>query len=241
MSGDDPRTILFDLDGTLIATRRLYLEAFADALETVLGHRPTHEEMMARRPRAEVRFLEEVGGPREHAEVMTRFYASYARRHAGDFEGIYPGVPGLLAALRAQAMPLGMVTGKSRRAWEITRSHVEAELGPFEVQVFDDDVPAPKPDPTGIRLALAALRADSRTSWYVGDTASDLEAASRAGLTPVGALWSKRHHERGPFRDLARALGGFATETPQDLLLAVRDGGPSREARSRDPRPASAP
>ena len=134
-----------------------------------------------------------------------------------------------------------MVTGKSRRAWEITRSHVEAELGPFEVQVFDDDVPAPKPDPTGIRLALAALRADSRTSWYVGDTASDLEAASRAGLTPVGALWSKRHHERGPFRDLARALGGFATETPQDLLLAVRDGGPSREARSPDPRPATAP
>ena len=235
MSGGDPGAILFDLDGTLIATRRLYLEAFADALEPVLGHRPSHEEMMARRPRAEVRFLEEVGGTLEHAGVMTRFYAAYARRHTEDFEGIYPGVPELLGALRAQAIPMGMVTGKSRRAWEITRNHVAFHLGSFEAQVFDDDVPAPKPDPTGIRLALAALGAHPHTSWYVGDTTSDLEAACRAGLTPVGVLWSKRPHERGPFRKLAHDLGGRAPETPRDLLLALREDGALR------PLPSSGP
>jgi pyrophosphatase PpaX len=231
---------LFDLDGTLIATRRLYLEAFADALEPVLGERPTHEAMMALRPRAEVRFLLEVGGEAAHPGVMARFYEAYHRRHPHDFEGIYPGVPALLAKLREEGIPLGLVTGKSRRAWEITRPHVEPALGPFQVQVFDDDVPASKPDPAGIRKAVAALgagaalRAGAGTgagagvgtasgrgqprAVYVGDTRSDLEAARGAGLVPVAVLWSKREHERGPFAAAARALGGWSVRTPDELL-----------------------
>jgi HAD superfamily hydrolase (TIGR01509 family) len=238
MSGGDPVAILFDLDGTLIATRRLYLEAFADALEPALGRRPGHDEMMGLRPRAEVRFLAEVGGTREHAGVMSRFYAAYARRHPADFQGIYPGVSELLQGLRERGHPLGLVTGKSRRAWEITRPHVEPELGTFQVMVFDDDVPAPKPDPAGLHMAVAALGCHAPASLYVGDSMSDLEAAHRAGLTPVGVLWSKRPQERGPFRELALELGGLAPGTPHDLLLALRGATPGSSSAPRRTSPA---
>ncbi|TVP79588.1 MAG: HAD family hydrolase [Gemmatimonadales bacterium] len=212
--------ILLDLDGTLIATRRLYLEAFADALEPVLGHRPSHDEMIALRPRAEIRFLEEMGGTSHHGGVMDRFFQAYHERHEDDFEGVYTGVPALLDELRALGRPLGIVTGKSRRSWSITGPRVG--LGDFQVEVFDDDVPASKPDPAGLRQAVAARGVSPAQAIYVGDSVTDLEAARRAGLFPVAVLWSKRAHEREPFAAAARENGGLAVATPIQLGKLVR-------------------
>jgi pyrophosphatase PpaX len=217
MSGGEP--VLFDLDGTLIATRKLYLEAFAEALEPALGRRPTHREMMALRPRAEVRFLLEVAGPAAHVEVLARFYESYTRLHETAFEGVYPGVHAMLRSLRQAGRPLGLVTGKSLRAWRVTQAQVD--LGAFQAMVFDDDVPAPKPDPAGLTLALQRLGHAPGGAVYVGDSSTDLEAAARAGIRPLAALWSKRPHERPGFAALARELGGDALPHPDALLTAV--------------------
>jgi pyrophosphatase PpaX len=220
------RAVLFDLDGTLVATRRLYLEAFADALEPVLGRRPGHEEMMALHPRAEIRFLRELGGEEAHAAVMERFYMAYQDRHDRDFEGIYPGIRETLASLRALGTPMGLVTGKSRRSWGVTAPRVK--LGPFSVAIFDDDVPQSKPDPSGVQAAVEALSQagslgpnGSQEVIYVGDSPTDLEAAAGAGVRPGAALWSKRPHERDAFQAEAEALGGVALSTPARLLEIV--------------------
>lgn len=224
------RAVLFDLDGTLVATRRLYLEAFADALEPVMGRRPGHDEMMALRPRAEIRFLREVGGEDAHPVVMERFYRAYQRRHDGDFQGIYPGVPEMLVSLRSLDLPLGLVTGKSRRAWRVTGPRVR--LGPFPVTVFDDDVPRSKPDPSGLQAAVLSLSEMGMVDpevpgevLYVGDASTDLEAAAAAGVRPGAVLWSKRAHEREKFRAQSEALGGLVFSTPEQLVEVVHSSG----------------
>jgi pyrophosphatase PpaX len=220
------RAVLFDVDGTLVATRRLYLEAFADALEPVLGRRPGHDEMMALHPRAEIRFLRELGGEEAHRSVMERFYEAYENRHERDFQGIYPGIREMLAGLRSLGTPLGLVTGKSRRSWSLTAPRVE--LGPFSVAIFDDDVPESKPDPSGLQAAVKAFFEagslgpnGSHEVLYVGDSPTDLEAAAGAGVRPGAALWSKRPHERDVFQAQAEALGGIALPTPTLLLEMV--------------------
>ena len=219
--------VLFDLDGTLVATRRLYLEAFADALEPLLGRRPEHEEMMALRPRAEIRFLRELGGEEAHVAVMERFYRAYEDRHDQDFQGIYTGVREMLARLRALGTPMGLVTGKSRRTWGITSPRVK--LGPFSVAIFDDDVPRSKPDPSGLRAAVRELAGAgalgpnaSDDVLYVGDSPTDLEAAAGAGVRPGAALWSKRPYERDAFQAQAEALGGIAFATPASLVEVIQ-------------------
>jgi len=210
-----PAAVLFDLDGTLIATRRLYLESFADALEPVFRRRPTHEWFMARNPRAEVRFLRELAGDEAHPGVMERFYVAYEERHDRDFEGIYDGVEEMLAGVRARGVPMGIVTGKSRRSWDITSRRVS--LGEFGVRVFDDDVPAPKPDPAGLRRAAETLGVSVERVLYLGDSASDLEAAHAAGARAFGVLWPKRPDEIEGFRRLAHALGGRVLRHPAEL------------------------
>jgi phosphoglycolate phosphatase-like HAD superfamily hydrolase len=210
--------VLFDLDGTLIDTKRLYLECYRRAVEPRLARRPTDEELMALRPRSELRFLGALVPPSELDACLTDFWTHYDALHATHFGGVYPGVPELLARLRESRHPLGIVTGKSRRSWDITAPI--AALGPFDVVVLDDDVRAAKPDPHGIRIALERLGTPPARAIYVGDTVSDVLAARAAGVLPVAATWGRRS-DPGGFAERARAEGARVVHRPDEVPLQI--------------------
>jgi pyrophosphatase PpaX len=208
--------VLFDLDGTLIATKSLYLEAYRQAVEPYVRAELTHADIMALRPTSERAFVRAVVAASDFEACMEDFYRAYRDLHETSFEGVYPGVPELLASVRAAGLPVGIVTGKSRRSWEVTRRIVA--LGPFDVLVFDDDVRAPKPDPHGLELALELLAAAPDRAYYVGDTLSDLRAAKAAGLRPVTVLWARSARDRAELAEQARSEGAVAVvERPSEL------------------------
>jgi phosphoglycolate phosphatase/pyrophosphatase PpaX len=157
----------------------------------------TAEEIMALRPRCELRFLRDVVGADRLEPCLADFNRAYAELHEQHFGGIYPAILEMLASLRAAAIPLGIVTGKSRRSWETTIPH--APLGAFDALVFADDVAEPKPDPEGLRIALEQLDADPGKTFYLGDSVGDMEAAVAAGVRPAAAVWAKRPEERDDF------------------------------------------
>lgn len=218
-SKERPATVLFDLDGTLIDTKRLYLECYRRAVEPRLARRPTDEELMALRPRSELRFLGALVPPTELEACLADFWKHYDALHPTHFGGVYDGVPELLTALRSAGHALGIVTGKSRRSWEITGPI--AALGPFDVLVLDDDVAAAKPDPHGIRVALDRLDTPPARAVYVGDTVSDVLAARAAGVLPIAATWG-RSDPQG-FAERAAAEGARIVHHPNEVppLLSV--------------------
>jgi beta-phosphoglucomutase-like phosphatase (HAD superfamily) len=71
------RALLFDLDGTLIDTYRLYLESFRRALAPALGFAPSDEEILAHRPVAERRLLSGWLGEAAGAEAHRAFGEHY--------------------------------------------------------------------------------------------------------------------------------------------------------------------
>lgn len=219
--------VLFDLDGTLIHTKRLYVECYRQAVLPYVGRELTDEEILALRPRSETRFLRDVVGEARLEACMEDFYRAYEALHDTHFRGIYPGVPELLAALRRAGVPLGIVTGKSRRAWEITAARMA--LGSFDVLVFDDDVAEPKPDPRGLRLALERLGADPAGALYLGDSVSDVEAAAAAGVRPAAALWAKKAEEREAFVARVADWGALLFVTPGEVAGYVAGSRPGTE------------
>jgi HAD superfamily hydrolase (TIGR01509 family) len=104
-------------------------------------------------------------------------------------EGIYEGVPEMLAALRSAGLRLGIVTGKGREAWEVTRTL--SDVGALDVVVTDDDVHAAKPDPGGLLAAADALGIAAEQAVYVGDSTVDMRAGRNAGMRIGAALWAK--------------------------------------------------
>lgn len=216
-----PTAVLFDVDGTLIDSYRLYLESYRRALAPVLGRAPTDAEIAARRPSAERRFLEEWLGPERGRECHAAMCRHYEELHAHLSDGIYEGVREMLAALRAAGVPLGVVTGKGRHAWEVVER--STDLGRFAIVVTEDDAEHPKPHPGGLLSAADALGIEPRRIAYIGDSVSDVEAARAAGMLAGAALWPKTTPgDRETFLQQIRPHSpAWTFERPSDVTRAV--------------------
>ncbi len=213
----DVDAVLFDLDGTLIDSKALYIAAYQEAVEPYVRDDMTEADILALRPTSEIAFMRAIVAEEDFETALDGFYRSYRELHAERFDGVFAGVHDMLQRIRAAGMPLGLVTGKSRRSWEITRVALDA-LEPFDVLVFDDDVRAPKPDPHGLDIAVKALGVEPRRTAYVGDTLSDMEAARSAGLRPVAALWAFDDERRARHLERIRPVGATPIGRPTELL-----------------------
>jgi pyrophosphatase PpaX len=215
------RAVLFDLDGTLIDTFHLYLEAYSRALEPHLGRRPTAEDWTGRRISSERHFLAEWLGDEGGRECHAAMQRHYEALHGALCEGAYDGVREMLAGLRSAGYPVGIVTGKGRRAWEVTRDAVD--LGAFEVVVTEDDVEFPKPHPAGLTVALEAMGVAPGAAVYIGDSVTDMEAGREAGMRVAGALWPKTAPgEKETFTEqIRRWQPAWLFERPADVVRTL--------------------
>lgn len=210
------KAVLWDVDGTLVATKDLYLESYRRALAPYAGKLLTDEELLALRPLSELHVLKSQAGA-AYQECIAAFSRHYAELHATHFGGVYDGIADVLSELRQRGVRNGIVTGKSRSSWQITIA--EVELGVFDVVVVDDDVASPKPDPEGIRAALAALDVAPAHAVYVGDSPGDMEAALAAGTRAAAAMWSKNDAWRERFLQRTAGMSEIILlDHPRDLL-----------------------
>ena len=216
-----PSAIVFDVDGTLIDTWRLYMEAYRRALQPVAGYLPDDEEILGRRGGSSERgilrgWVGAEGVDDLHAELCRHYEAL----HSSLSEGFYEGAREMLAALRSAGFPLGVVTSKGRRAWEVTTAGME--LGDFAVVITEDDVAEPKPHPEGLLAAAAALDLAPERVVYIGDSSGDLQAGRAAGMLVGAALWPKTAPgERESFLERIRPLApDWTFDRPADVSRA---------------------
>jgi HAD superfamily hydrolase (TIGR01549 family) len=218
--------VLFDLDGTLIDSWRLYMEAYKRTFETCYG-RPFDQsetlELLGRRPRSETWLLRNVLGPDTHLNAFDLFLTQYRSLHDSHFDGPYDGVLDMLRDLRTHRYALGIVTGKSREAWAITES--QAGLVPFDMVVTESDIAIPKPDPEGLLKALSLLGREIGESPYIGDSLLDAEAARAIGMTFWAATWPKAPEEKPSFVASVLAMGAARLlESPGEIIQALSLG-----------------
>jgi pyrophosphatase PpaX len=185
------KTVLFDLDGTVIDTGPLIADSFRYAVQTVLGKTIDDEEMLAYVGGWSLREQMCRLAPERSQELVEAYRAYNEPRHAGlEF---CDGMHELLLALRGEGVRLGLATAKRRSTVEIAFRYLPQLEGLFDAIVCAEDTERHKPDPEPLLLALRRLGGEPGEAAYVGDSPFDVEAARAAGLRAIAVTWGGIH------------------------------------------------
>jgi pyrophosphatase PpaX len=209
------RTVLFDLDGTLIDSIRLILDSYHHTLSRHNQPARTDEDWLkgVGTPLS-VQFSDWQDSP-EMLEAMIATYREYNLKHHDSMVTVYPGVLDAVQRIKAAGLQTGLVTSKNRLGALRGLRLVGLERL-LDVMVCADEVSNPKPHPEPVELAVSLLGGQPASSVYVGDSIHDMQSGRAAGVKTAAALW-------GPFgRDhLASAEPDYWLDAPQDLVELV--------------------
>ncbi len=207
------RTILFDLDGTLVDS----VPDLTAALNRVLRARgiapfdaPTVTGFVGDGVRALVERAFAARGLAADEDAVAAYTRDYTA-HASEATRPYPGVPDTLAVLRDAGWRLAVCTNKPEAAARSVLA--DLGLGRFFAAIGGGSFPARKPDPAHLLGTLRAVGGDATRAVMVGDHRNDVRAAAGAGMAAIFAAWgySPRASAEGAaaiaehFTDLPRA------------------------------------
>jgi phosphoglycolate phosphatase len=210
--------LVFDLDGTLVDSRRDIAES-ANELLASLDAPPLDPDEVVRMVGEGARVLVSrvlaAGGAREDLDAaFAQFSAIYDRRLA-DHTRPYPGVVAGLERL-AGRFTLAVLTNKPQHH---TDRLLEAlDLRRYFVQALGGDTAlGRKPDPAGLTSLVAAAGAVPAAALLLGDSWVDAETARRAGTRFCFADYGFGDEPRGGLQAGEHRIASF------DALDAIVD------------------
>ena len=190
------KTILFDLDGTLLNT----IDDLADAANWVCTQHgwptfpvETYKHFVGNGiPKLVERFSpENARTPEQLAATLAEFSARYDA-HKEDKTAVF-----------------------SNKADAFCGKIIEHYFGPDSFSLVRGSRPGvpTKPDPAGVYSLMADLGADPQSTLFVGDSDVDILTGHNAGLPALGVLWGFRGEA-----ELTAAGADALAAKPEDIL-----------------------
>lgn len=174
------KTILFDLDGTLIDSTEAILESFAIAFETFGERRPDAETVKAQIGHTLDDMMRSLGVPEEKVWDYVHAYKGHYRTVSCQKTVLLPQAAEAVK-LASKHATLGVVTTKTGLYSRELLEHLGL-MHYFEVLIGREDVEFPKPHSEPIQKALSGLKVVGDERWMIGDTCMDMQAAKGANV-----------------------------------------------------------
>src|SRR5690625_424441 len=182
------RTILFDLDGTLINTNDLIIEWFKHTFDNY-GLNFTNEEIITFNGpplRETFKMIDQ-----DRAEEMIATYREHNLLNHDNYVTPFPHVVETIQELEKHGFNLGIVTTKMEKSVE--KGLAITGLKPyFQTIITLDDVNNAKPHPEPVIKAMKELQGEPESTLMIGDNSHDIEAGHNAGVLTAGVSWAQR-------------------------------------------------
>lgn len=186
---DGLAAVLWDMDGTLVDSEKLWDVALYEAVES-LGGTLTEEQrlsLVGSNMDDTAAFLLEVCGKPVGPESIAEMGEWIRERTANLFDGPLPWRPGaqeLLELLRAKGVPMALVTSTERSLTELALNTIGREY--FAATVCGDEVDGlNKPDARPYQLAAELLGVQASRCVAIEDSPPGAASAAAAGCTVV--------------------------------------------------------
>lgn len=209
------KTILFDLDGTLIDSTEAILESFYYSFNTFGSAAPKREEIESKIGHTLEDIFYFLGIEDRHIEKHVLAYKAHYREISKPKTHLLEGAREAIE-LASEFATLGIVTTKTARYSKELLEHMDV-MRYFEALVGREDVVNVKPHPEPIYKALEKLGKNEapkmRNIWMIGDTFLDVEAAKNAGINHIALMTGYGD------KNQLKALSDIVTK---DVLEAVK-------------------
>lgn len=195
------RALLFDFDYTLADSGDSIVFCFNQALRDMGQAEVSEREIKALigAPLADMYVQLAPAGHRSTSERFVSRYRAVADRHMNSMVTLYPGVTDLLDWCGDHRIATGIVTTKAGQRVASILEH-QGLAGKIDLILGSEHVQYPKPDPEGLKKALAHFELQTHEALYVGDNPVDAGAAAAAEVDFIavrsGAAsdWSRQEY-----------------------------------------------
>ena len=211
-----PAAVLWDMDGTIVDTEPYWMRAETELVAEHGGTWSVAEgmQLVGSGLVQSARILQQAGVTLDVDEII----GTLTDRVMVQIEQGVPWRPGareLISELRAEGIPIALVTMSMRRM----ALQVAATIGDdvFQVVIAGDDVEHPKPHPQPYLLAAERLGVEIGDCVAIEDSEFGLVSAVASGAATIGVPLHLTLHE-GPTHELWPVLSG---RTVADLTAAL--------------------
>jgi phosphoglycolate phosphatase-like HAD superfamily hydrolase len=178
--------VIFDLDGTIGETLSHCIRAYQHVFRTFQQKEFTEEEIM------------QLFGPTEEGILSRqiperwqdgmRVYLEYYEQFHGDCPEPFPGIKEALDLLKSHGLAIGLVTGKGRQTTLASLKYfgLTDYFHPIETGSLTGGIKT-----VAIQKTLQAWKIAPQHVAYLGDAASDMDAAARAEVIGLRAQWAQ--------------------------------------------------
>lgn len=207
---------LFDLDGVLVDSERLYTKIW----EAIEKQWPTGIENFPYRIKGTT--LEDILEKYFPEDIREDIANELLRLEGMMIYGPMEGALEFLDALRSRGIPIALVTSSNGHKMDHLWRDMPGFKEKFNVVITGDEVSRSKPDPEGYLAAAAALGVDPRRCAVFEDSLQGVKAGKAAGAFVIGISGTLKASDIKPFSDI--------------VVNAVADIDPDRLAETLDAR-----
>ena len=208
------RTVIFDLDGTLLNSIGDLAAAANYVCRKNRWPEHTEEEIMGMVGHGIPNLVRQFSPEDARSTLMvlntTSQFNQYYGCHNMELTRPYEGMAELLQQLKAAGAQLAVCSNK---ADNFSRAIVEHYYpGVFDLVRGNLNGMPVKPDPTVVREIMRDLDASYLSAMMVGDSSVDIQTGHNAGIKACGVTWGFRSRE-----NLVEAAADAIADTPAEL------------------------